>query len=527
MACIARSPAKVKPFPFPVSLLKLSMKYALIASFLCFFLSSCSGDSEEGQKQVNVSNRTVEKNCSTTSIQPGCKGCHSMELDSSHELECTICHNGNDNNTDKTVSHEGLIRQPAHPDHMAQTCGQCHEKQVEDSTHSLHFTLKNEVNRIRYAFGATNSLQSLTDIPISAPPVTILNLADDLLRRRCLRCHPYFSGDRYPAIVRGTGCASCHLNFYEGKLVSHSFMKTPGDTQCLQCHYGNWVGSDYYGRYEHDMNDEYRTPYTTTKDHFRPFGIEFHQLNPDIHQQNGLICVDCHGSKELMSSNTSKIHCSDCHDKSQINLMLRRFEISLNKDDNSYMLLSKGDGKQHTIPFMKHPAHQKYNKLAGCQVCHAQWSFNDQGTHLLRNDMDEYDDFSRLTVQGSFEIEQIVKNNLDIEQDEIPHSMSDKITGEQRHGLWYKGYEQRRWEQIIIGRDDTGRLQVMRPLLDLYLSWIDEEEEVHFNSIKAATTNHGLVSYVPHTTGQAGLFYATRIKTFLDSENKESNQHDK
>lgn len=503
------------------------MKHTLIASLLCFFLCSCSGDSEEKQQQDDTSGATVEKKENTTDTQPGCKGCHSMELDSSHDIQCTVCHSGRNNSTDKIFSHEGLIKRPAHPDNMAKTCGQCHRKQVEDTTHSLHFTVKNAVNRTRHAFGAKDTLQSLTDIPVLEPPETVLNLVDDLLRRRCLRCHPYFSGDRYPAIVRGTGCASCHLSFYEGKLVSHSFIKTPRDTQCLQCHYGNWVGADYYGRYEHDMNDEYRTPYTTTNDYFRPFGVEFHQLRPDIHQQKGLACVDCHGSKELMSNNASQIHCSDCHDSSLIVALLPELNISYNKTNGSYMLLSSGDGRQHTIPLMKHPAHKKYNKQVGCQVCHAQWAFNDQGTHLLRNDLDEYENFSRLTVQGSFEVEQIVKNNLDFDKKELPHKMSDKITGEQRPGLWYKGFEQRRWEQITIGRDSNGRLRVMRPLLDLYLSWIDEEEDVHFNSIRADIPDNGLVPYVPHTTGQAGLYYADRIKKYLDSENNATQQHDK
>jgi hypothetical protein len=278
------------------------------------------------------------------------------------------------------------------------------------------------------------------------------------------------------------------------------------------------VGSDYYGRYEHDLNDEYRTPYTTTKDYFRPLGVEFHQLSPDIHQQKGLICVDCHVSKELMTDGQSKIHCVDCHAKSQIRITSTGLNISHNIEDNTYNLLSAGDKKQHLIPLMQHPAHEKYNKQVNCQVCHAQWSFNDKGTHLLRNDLDEYDDFSKLTVQGSFEVENIIKNNLDFDKDEMPHSMSDKITGEKRIGLWYKGFEIRRWEHVTIGRDKSGRLQVMRPVLDLYLSWVDNEEKVHFDSIRANAPDNGLVPYVPHTTGKAGLFYEDRIKNFLNSE---------
>ena len=489
--------------------------------FLLFFsLYSCTGEptEEEKQKQNIVSDSPSSSQASPVTSKRGCKACHSMDLDSAHDMACTTCHNGKDNTEDKDSGHENLIRHPAHPDHMIQTCGQCHEQQVKSSVHSLHFTVKNEVNLVRKAFGAKNSLQSLTDIPVKDSPETVLDLADDLLRRRCLRCHPYFSGDRYPAIARGTGCASCHLKFYEGKLVSHSFMKTPGDSQCLQCHYGNRVGFDYYGRYEHDMNTEYRTPYTTSSDYFRPFGVEFHQLSVDIHQQKGLVCVDCHGGNELMTDGNYTIRCEDCHDREKISTTIPTPNIQHDPAKDSYSLSSNGDGKQHAIPFMQHPAHVKYKELVNCQVCHAQWAFNDKGTHLMRNDSDEYDDFSRLTVQGSFEVEKILKNNLDFDKEEIANSMSDKITGEQKTGLWYKGYETRRWEHVRIGRDKDGRLQVMRPLLDLYLSWIDEGENVRFNSIPANIPGNGLVPYVPHTTGKAGLFYQDRIRNFLDAE---------
>ena len=286
----------------------------------------------------------------------------------------------------------------------------------------------------------------------------------------------------------------------------------------MQCHYGNWVGSDYYGRYEHDINDEYRTPYTTRYDYFRPFGVEFHQLSADIHQQKGLVCVDCHGGIELMAEGGTKISCEDCHDKEKISNRIPLSNISKTDQKDNYILLSAGDGKKHIIPFMKNPAHAEYGEFVNCQVCHAQWSFDDRGTHLFRSDLDEYEDFSRLTVQGSFEVEQILKNNLDFNVDEIPPSMTDKITGESKSGIWHKGYETRRWGNVTIGRDEKGRLQVMRPLLNIYLSWIDEDEEVRFDSVRATAKNKGFTPYIPHTTGKAGLFYRERILNFLKSE---------
>lgn len=478
---------------------------------LFFLLAACSSETE---KKEDVPSETVP--AQSLSRQKGCLGCHEKKLDPAHDFECSVCHNGNNDSDDKATAHTGMLAEPAHPVNMMSTCGQCHEAQVTESSHSLHFTMQNEVNLVRFAFGATEPLSTLLDIPVSQSPDNILELADDLLRRRCLRCHVYYTGDRYPGIVRGSGCASCHLSFYEGKLVSHNFLKTPGDKQCLQCHYGNRVGADYYGRFEHDMNEEYRTPYTTTNDYFRPFGVEYHQLQPDIHQQKGLLCVDCHAGTHLMGKSSSAVSCDSCHDESTLKNGLPH-NISTN-EDGTYTLVSRNGNKQHPVPLMRHPAHTKYQGLVGCQVCHARWSFNDQQTHLLRSDLDEYDDFARLTVQGSFEVEKTLLNNLDYDAEEIEPAMSDKISGESYPGLWHKGYVMRRWEEVPIGRDKNGKLQVMRPLLDMYLSWLDEDEEVRFDSVPAKAEKNGMLPYIPHTTGKAGLFYEERIQQFLRLE---------
>ncbi len=77
----------------------------------------------------------------------------------------------------------------------------------------------------RKAFGAKTELASFVETPQKNDPETALELADDLLRRRCFRCHPYSSGDNYPSVVHGTGCGACHMVFSEGKLQSHQLAK--------------------------------------------------------------------------------------------------------------------------------------------------------------------------------------------------------------------------------------------------------------------------------------------------------------
>jgi len=481
--------------------------FTLLLSFF-ILLVSCSPEPEKKEEIKSIPPASQNNRPAI-----GCISCHNKTLDPAHDFDCTECHKGDNSTATKDTAHIDLVSEPAHPENMMDSCGKCHKQIVKDNSHSLHFTVKNKVNLVRKAFGAIKSLNTLLDIPVSESPDTILELSDDLLRRRCLRCHVYYTGDRYPGIVRGSGCASCHLSFYEGKLISHKFLKMPGDKQCLQCHYGNHVGADYHGRFDHDMNDEYRTPYTTTNDYFRPFGLEYHQLQTDIHQQKGLICIDCHGGSELMGQSSSTLSCASCHDEKQLQ---NNLPVNITSHaPGSYTLQSYNGNSKHDVPLMRHPAHKKYQDIAACQVCHARWSFNDQQTSLLRSDLDEYEDFSRLTAQGSFEVEKLLLNNLDYEAEEIEPTMSDKINGKQFQGLWYKGYVIRRWENVPIGRDDSGKLQVLRPILDIHLSWITKNEEVIFDSIPSSAKNKGMLPYIPHTTGKAGLFYEERIDQFL------------
>ncbi|MCP4341188.1 MAG: hypothetical protein GY799_20475, partial [Desulfobulbaceae bacterium] len=445
-----------------------------------------------------------------------CLGCHTIQTDNNHQQSCISCHKVDNQAKDKDRAHIGYVHFPAHPDHLAESCGSCHAEIVELITDSLHFTLNNSTNVFRKAFGAEKDLTSFLETPKKNFPETKLELADDLLRRRCFRCHPYSAGDAYPSVSHGTGCAACHMVFNEGQPDSHSFQK-PGDAQCLSCHYGNYVGFDYYGRFEHDFNVEYRTPYTTKNDHFRPYGVEYHQLKPDVHQLRGMLCIDCHSGAELMHTTGDKPSCKKCHSRKELQ---RAIPAQVENQQGLYILHGR-DGKDHPIPLMQHPAHieQKEQKAkVTCQACHAQWTFNDFGKHFLRSDTDDFDTWANLSIQGNLEIETIIEYNNVFENEELPAQMTDKITGVPEIGLWHKGLTMRRWENIMLGRDDEGKITTIRPVLDYSLSWIDEEETVRFDSVLPQAPKMGFRPYVPHTTGPAGLFYQERIEQFLKKE---------
>jgi len=432
-----------------------------------------------------------------------------MTPDPAHDFGCTQCHRGDDTAREQEQAHKGLIARPADPRHMAEQCGRCHQELVRNASHSLHFTLKKVVNLTRAHFGARKPLAGLTDIPLQGSGSPALALADDLLRRRCLRCHPYTPGDDYPFVRRGTGCASCHLQFVDSALKSHRFLPRPGDWQCLSCHYGNHVGSDYYGQYEHDYNWEYRTPYATREPFLRPYGVELHDLAPDVHQEKGLICIDCHRGAELMSSAPGP-SCLGCHGW-RPGQPVPGF-ARLSQGENG-LVLTGSDGSRHPVPVLVHPAHRRYLDRVDCQVCHAQWTFNDSTTHLLRSESDDYDMMERLTVQGSSWVERLLEHNLYSDEDEWDPAMPDGIDGRKRPGVWYKGFTLRRWDRPIIRRDRDGMIRVYRPMLDLRLSAVDEDGRVLADNL--AGRDAGRLPYTPHTTGPAGAFYLERFRHLL------------
>ncbi|MCI5223597.1 MAG: hypothetical protein D3924_13240 [Candidatus Electrothrix sp. AR4] len=326
----------------------------------------------------------------------------------------------------------------------------------------------------------------------------------------------YSKGDSYPHVRRGTGCAACHLQYTDGELsgqvANHAF-SVPTERQCLSCHYGNHVGNDFFGRYEHDYHWAYRTPYTTREPFLRPYGVEQHNLAPDIHQQRGMTCLDCH-SVGALSGQKNIVKCVDCHlvppDAPPVLSTVR-------KESGKFLLTIRNEDNEREIPQLAHPAHTKYIKRVACQVCHAQWGFNDGAVHLLLSYSDDVDPWKRLAVQSSSEVETFIEHNLYSDEDERDPTMLDQLSGRQKTGIWYAGFTKRRWEDLLIRMDHDRIIKVFRPALDLRLSAVDEDGAIIADFNNLIGTGSGLLPYTPHTTGPAGLFYEKRFLHLLST----------
>ena len=211
------------------------------------------------------------------------------------------------------------------------------------------------------------------------------------------------------------------------------------------------------------------------------------------------------------------IQCMDCHLHETAELNPDLFVLS---EDDEVLYVPVATGESLPIPQIEHPAHDRYGDRVSCQACHAQWTYNDAPTHLLRIDHEEFDDFYKLSLDGSSEVLRILSSHSLYDGDLLEPVMSNKLTGVEWPGIWFRGFGERRWEQVLLDRDESGRVTTVRPILDLRLSWIDADEESRFDNLEPLAGIKRSIPYAPHTIGRAGLFYEARIRPFLTSEEK-------
>lgn len=159
----------------------------LLVAFICLIalLAACSR--EEPEQPVVTPPASTEQDLP---IKQGCQGCHQVRLDENHNFACSGCHQGTEQGQGKDEAHVGLVSAPARSERMTEFCGSCHGRLTDASKATKHFSLADEINLVRQSFGANHDLSDPNAIPENEPPETVQDLADDMLRRRCLRCHP-------------------------------------------------------------------------------------------------------------------------------------------------------------------------------------------------------------------------------------------------------------------------------------------------------------------------------------------------
>lgn len=512
-----------------------------------------------------------------------CLSCHprSEKISDSHPLSCVECHGGNPDDFTQAGAHEGRRANPA--DHMNPdfACGRCHQDQAERVNRTLMSTVAGIISQTRFLLGAqkdvkaryairdVDDLQMLHNSDDSGP------IANDLLRRRCLRCHLGAVGNRD---IQGSklngptaaGCAACHiLDKNTGIGPDHRTSYAPGGsgapsshllttamptTQCLQCHNGNRVGADFAGLFERDHSLSYNFEATDPEIVPHLMKHSYHYLLPDIHHERGMHCIDCHPVEELMGE--GKVHaqaqeqvgvrCHDCHGlpgkpprsrrvTSADSRALRAAKANPHYDlqvgskvietsgghlltntiekAGNFLLTSKVDGKIHKIPVLgrelpgKEPLNHRipgHLEKMECTACHAAWTFQDLGLHLVRQDYSDYEPWIWLTRQGDPQARDVLETNLFKPKEHwSPPSSRDWLTGFPKVGVWLGGYSMRRWEGRILGVNSRGRVSAMRPQYQYWLSWVDSRGQTILDSVIPRTGDGRQAlawnPYAPHT----------------------------
>ncbi len=466
-----------------------------------------------------------------------CEDCHAgIEVPGpGHDLECAACHVAAAPSSwdRRPAPHPAVAANPSSPEHWEHTCGSCHAEQLARIQRSLHWTQTGVINHTRYLLGAQPdvvppawTLQSLAAAPPPDPaaPVTApADVADDLLRRRCLRCHlmapggwtPGQGGDAGPApagssdgLWRGSGCAACHVPYAAdgrswsgdaavraagtaGRPRRHVIQRPSTSDPCLACHHGDATGADYAGLMPADDHADYRVPEHSGLDRPALYGADQRRLRPDLHHEAGMICTDCHGVGEVMGTldgpvpalehEAVTVRCADCHAEA----------------------LAAGGNAAHDVV-----AHASLT----CAACHARWAPQSFGLHLHRSLVPTWDLWIPRALQGDPELTARVAAAAALSPEAraaVPPAMTDRITGEERPGLWAAGRTLRRWEEPALGVTADGRYAPLRPRHGYRVTAVDAAGLVVLDD-REPTRGDGSGSgrasepFTPHTTAPAG-----------------------
>ena len=222
-----------------------------------------------------------------------CTFCHRIERSGIHrELPCLSCH----------LDESRTLADPASATHGASGCVPCHR-----------------------GYGRLFGQAMATRAPERSFAARSWGTTDPrFFVKTCDGCHL-------------KGCTDCH-----GK--SGHALRKPTDRDCLICHRGYFVGTDYLGLAPREENLRYqRGP--------APYGEPMLKMLPDVHAERGMGCSACHSMKSLAAGEKSSRSCRDCH---------------------------LPDPK-----IIEHGIAAHLEKLE-CASCHAAWSPQEYGTWFLR-----------------------------------------------------------------------------------------------------------------------------------------------
>ena len=370
------------------------------------------------------------------------------------EVECTICHAGNNQTSDIDSAHKDMVIVPGNFTDMDQTCGLCHAEAVKNIRNSIMSTNSGIVTIDKFIYGEVESPDGyahMMEIGHSA--------GDEHLRDLCAHCHlgnEKTEPGPVSQLSRGGGCNACHLNYSPAALVAYNLYRSDSilpeihpsidlnitDDHCFGCHSRSGrISTNYQGYHEtllkaEDISGE--SGYRILED-----DRVFKYIAEDLHHNRGLSCIDCHGYAGVMGDgklyqheeDAVKISCEDCHSNNFTNTVafdsldftskrivgLRKYQhqskqmLTTAKDntpilngfvdsDKKAFLVSKQDRKTHPLLAPSSSCSREYgHQNLTCSSCHTQWAPQCIGCHVdYDNKARGYDLLDKKYVQGSW-----------------------------------------------------------------------------------------------------------------------------
>lgn len=278
-----------------------------------------------------------------------CVSCHKgLEQASAAHTSCVACHGGNPKEKDKEASHRFMFgpKNPSDPRFWNKTCGSCHPYHLARVKGNLMHTNTGMIKNIQATWESANGklygaraeqLFDATGNPVKIKSVAELdNISGELYRKFCSLCHVGIESNRAYSANHASGCAACHFPYnntatYEGNdptvkgkrpySSDHKLVPLPDNRVCFRCHNRSGrIALSYEG-----LNDGNNSMVPTRDGMPGPMlisgGRNMIRITADIHYANGMDCIDCHTSRDVMGDGYAyenmyfqvEITCEDCH----------------------------------------------------------------------------------------------------------------------------------------------------------------------------------------------------------------------
>lgn len=466
----------------------------------------------------------------------GCRKCHPdmaapmPPAGQGHAIACTRCHLGHGQASTAQAGHAGLAANPAALDQAQRACGPCHAGWPQKVRRSPMATAMGLINQTRYLWGAQPDVQPRYGVAAEGPLAALPSPdrsgrpVDDLLRRRCLRCHLWTPGADADGARRSAGCAACHRprDAQGRKPRGHGLTKKIPVRQCLTCHAGCGVGAEYAGQTPRDalagarfLDEDPEQPKLWQARSWRP-------MQPDLHYQAGLACLDCHPRAEVMGDGVIRpagllavgLRCTTCHGRpgAPAREAVTTLGAPLNnvtRQKKGLVLKGKLDGRTHRVPALAAGpaapvAHQvpQHAKVA-CHACHAAYAPAAWGLQVQLETRAAYHFWQPIAAQGDPQVWDLIRRQTGLPLGRrTPPVTRDYLSGQARPGMWILSPFFRRELWRVYGLGPEGRTFLLSPRFQYVVTLLDKQGRL-LRGAAIPAPGLGLTPYNPHTTARA------------------------